>query len=198
MACADDTGIILFSENTGKVVAVDGFASPFVFSVDGDFTLFNDLKGIVTSVGIQAQSGFQFMHALREFIYVYVFTERIGEIVINGMVFPEYCGFEGPQGIQIDACEVEGQTGLERLIKWYECNRITSRASPITIGIGTDIFYDAFCVGMKADIASQSSDIAQFSLRFNFVPNIVDGDELCYPFEDNCDDAPCDEEEDEE
>lgn len=190
MACTEG-GTNIFSSGAGKVVAIDSESIPFAFAVDGDITLFNDLKGIVTSVGYKAQSGFQFMHALREFIYVYVFTERIGEIVINGLVFPEYCGLEGPQSITNDHCTMTAATGLERLIQWYECNRITSRAESIAIALGSTIAYDAFLVSMKADIVNADTGIAQFSLVFNFVPNVTDSDDLCFPFEEDCLETPC-------
>jgi hypothetical protein len=107
-------GSNIFSSGAGKVVAVDGEAVPVHFAVDGDNNTFHDLKAIVTSVGLQSQGGFQFMHALREFIYLYVFTERVGEIVINGLAFPETCNF-GPQGAQDDDSRcIHGQSGLER------------------------------------------------------------------------------------
>lgn len=191
MGCCDGTTI--FSTPAGKVIAVDGNAVPIAFAVDGDDELFNDLKGIVTSIGLQAQGGFQFMHALREFIYVYVFTERIGEFVINGLAFPDTCnlgvGPQGPQGSQ----GVHGTTGMERVTTWYEANRITTRASPITIAIGATVSYEAFLVSMKLDIANPDTGIAQFALRFNFVPNISDQDDFCFPIDeaDDCLDSPC-------
>lgn len=183
----------IFSREPGTVVAVETDSTPVAFSVDGDDTLFNDLIAIVTSVGLQAQSGYQFMHALREFIYVYVFTERIGELVINGLAFPQTCNEMGVQGgIQGPQCVI-GQTGLERIITWYECNRITTRAAPITITFGDNVSYDAFLVGMKADIANPETGIAQFSMRFNFIPDISDSDDFCFPFSDDVDclDIPC-------
>ena len=193
MSCGSETAFNLFASSAGKIVAMEstGNAVPFTFSVDGNPTLFNTLKGIVTSVGYQAQSGFQFMHAMREFIYVYVFTERIGEIVVNGIVTPDYCGFEGAQGSQLGDCMITASTGLERLMQWYECNRITSRANTISIAFGNTISYSTFLVSMKADIVNAETGIAQFSMRFNFVPNITDSDDICFPFEEDCLAYPC-------
>ena len=124
------------------------------------------------------------MHALREFIYVYVFTERIGEIIINGLAFPGSCEplgtYDHPNVLDTgSSCIVSEQTGLERVIKWYECNRITTRAAPITVSLGANVSYDAFLVSMKADIANADTGIAQFSLRFNFVPNTSEVDDFC-------------------
>jgi hypothetical protein len=184
-------GSNIFSSGAGKVVAVDGEAVPVHFAVDGDNNTFHDLKAIVTSVGLQSQGGFQFMHALREFIYLYVFTERVGEIVINGLAFPETCNF-GPQGAQDDDSRcIHGQSGLERVQTWYECHRVTTRAAPISISFGAAVSYEAFLVACKIDIANPETGIAQFTMRFNFVPVISDSDDFCFPLDEDCLWPPC-------
>ncbi len=174
----------IFSSGAGTVVAVSGEAVPIAFAVDGDVQTFNNLKGIVTSVGIQGQGGYQFTHAMRNFIYVYTFTERIGELVINGLAFPASCGPLGPQDapstIVGDCDTFTGTTGIERVMQWYECNRITTRAEPITIALGAKVSYEAFLLSVKADIANAETGIAQFSMRFNYVPNITDFDNDCF------------------
>jgi hypothetical protein len=183
------TGTNIFSSNAGYVVAVDGAAAPVVFVVDGDAGLFHDLKAIVTSVGIQGQGGYQFMHTLREYIYVYVFTERVGEIAVSGLAFPAACDSFGAQGAQ--GC-VAGTTGLERILTWYECNRITTRAAPVVISFGDAVIYDAFLVSCKADIVNAEAGIAQFTLRFNYIPNVNDDTDFCFPMtEEGCLDEVC-------
>ncbi len=188
--CFDGSGV-LFSTLPGTVAVFSDRVVPFTFIVDGDATLFSILKGIVTSIGMNTQSGFQFMHALREFIYVYVFTERVGELVISGLAFPEICGSQGPQAAQTTGCQIIGSSGLERIIEWYECNRITSRASAIQIQIGDTLLYDAFLVSGKMEIANAETGMGQFSFRFNFIPNITDSDSSCFPLDIACLDSPC-------
>lgn len=191
MSCFEEEGTNIFSTGAGTIVSVDGTATTFAFTVDNNASLFDDLQGLVTSIGYSAQSGFQFMHALREFIYLYVFTERVGEIVLNGLVAPASCIIDGSQSVTIDGCQITAATGLERIIQWYECNRVTSRADPINIALGSTVSYDAFLVGMKADIVTAETGIAQFSLRFNYIPNISDNDEQCFPADEDCLEAPC-------
>lgn len=195
MTCTAE-GINIFSAAPGTVVVIEGDAIPVTFAVDGQTGLFNDLKAIVTSVGLQAQGGFQFTHAMREFIYLYVFTERVGIINVNGLAFPQSCGPLGPQDDQIFSpegtqCAINGDTGFERVVQWYECNRITSRAEAINITFGVDLTYEAFLVACKAEIANPDTNIAQFSMQFHFIPNIVSDDDLCFPFDEDCLDAPC-------
>lgn len=190
--CSLDLCTNIFSSSPGTIVAVTGQATPIAFSVDGTQQTFNDLKAIVTSIGVQGQGGYQFMHAMRNYIYVYVFTERIGELVINGLAFPESCGPLGPQDYpaagftsvgSVNPCPdtFTGQTGLERVMEWYECNRITSRSEPISIALGgSSVPYEAFLLSVRADIANAETGIAQFSMRFNYVPNIIDDDAGCF------------------
>ena len=190
---------MIFSRNPGTVVAIEDDFLPvaFTFPVDGSNATFNNLKSIITSVGISAQSGFQLAHSLREFIYIYVFTERAGDIVLNGLAFPVSCGALGPQDDNDfnsgnDDCGVTGTTGIERLLEWYECNRITSRAAPITISFDDGVSYDAFLVGLKADITDPTTGIAQFTMRFVYIPHTVDVDDACFPFDENCTtESPC-------
>jgi hypothetical protein len=189
MSCFNGTNI--FSSGAGKVVAVEGEAVPIFFAVDGALDTFNDLKAIVTSVGFQAQSGYQFMHALRDFVYVYVFTERVGEVIVSGLAFPEVCGHLGPQDGQNDPNCVEGNTGMERVITWYECNRITTRAEPISISFGGAVSVDAFLVGLKVEILDAATGIAQFSMRFNYIPRISDSSDFCFQASNECDALPC-------
>lgn len=183
MSASCCVGTNIFSSGAGSVVVVNNQdVTPVVLQIDGAAAsdYFGNLNAIITSIGIQAQSGYQFMHAVREFIYVYTFTERVGEITLNGLVFPsQNCGILGPQGNQTLTCIGPNFTGLERTLRWYECNRITTRASAITIAVGTDLSYSAFLVGMKADVADASSQIAQFTMRFNFIPNLTENDDWC-------------------
>ncbi len=196
MSCCSEDAVNIFSAGAGMVVRMDQDAVPVTFTVDGSAETFNDLKAIITSVGYQAQGGYQFMHALREFIYVYVFTERVGEIVVSGLAFPDACNF-GPQGPQGSQC-VTGSTGLERVIKWYECNRITTRAEPVVISFGASVSYDAFLTSAKVDVANAETGIAQFSFRFNYIPNISDDDDFCFSLDESCLDIPCGPQDDEE
>ncbi len=182
----DETAVNIFSVNNGCVVAVDGVGVPIYISVDGmqAQNKFHNLKAIMTGLGYQAQSGHQFMHAFREFIYVYVFTERIGDITISGLAFPCTCNFSGigPQGPQDTIDGSNTITGLEYVIGFYEANRITSRSDPLVIGLGIDTskFYKCFLVGMRAEVVNAEVGMAQFSYSFKMVPNISDDDDFCY------------------
>jgi hypothetical protein len=157
---------------------------PVNILVDDDSQVFHNLKAAVASIGIRSQSGFQFLHSMREFIHVYVFTERVGDIALNGYAFMDSCDPVGPQdGPQLDGGCVLGQTGLERLQRWYECNRITSRASAITIAFGPNTSYDCFLVGMNAELTAADM-VTKFAMQFKFIPRTVDGSDVCFGADD--------------
>jgi hypothetical protein len=80
----------IFSSQPGAVVAVPttgigvGF---FVENWDG----YVAFKSIFNGFDIDVHGGVQFMHSLRDFIYVYVFGERIAPLTINGISFANVC-----------------------------------------------------------------------------------------------------------
>lgn len=178
MSC--DSGTDIYSTAAGTVVAISGNAAPMNIFVAGSTATFNNLKAIITSVGIQQQGGYQFMHTLRAFVYVYVFMERVGDVVINGLAFPASCAPLGSQDYPATIGNITGETGIERITQWYEANRITSRATSLSIGIGNSVSYEAFLLSMKADIVDASTGVAQFSMRFSIIPNITDSDIECF------------------
>lgn len=56
------------------------FSEYLTVTVDDDL-----IPSIITSVSINAQNNYQFLHSLENLIYVYSFGERIGELTISGL-----------------------------------------------------------------------------------------------------------------
>lgn len=190
------SGTNIFSTEPGKVVAIELDTTPVAFTIDDSEVTIAALNGIVTSVGIQGQGGYQFMHSLREFIYIYVFTERMGEIVVNGLAFPDVCDSwpYGPQSEYVSTtgeCPYWGASGVEKVLSWYDCNRLTTRSYPMTISFGTMVSYQAFLTGMKVDITNPETGIAQFSFKFNYPPNVPNDTDFCFSTDETCLDPPC-------
>ena len=80
----------IFSSNAGTVGVInptDGNTSPFVMRVD-EAELSGDLiRGIVTSMSVSQDTSVQFMHSLRDTIYINVFGNKIGQMNISGILF---------------------------------------------------------------------------------------------------------------
>jgi len=161
--CSNATSSI-FSTAPGRVAAVQT-DSPvmFTFSIEATdriTSFFPLFKSIVNNISVQAQGGYQFLHTLSDFIYLYTFNERVGEIMFSGLAFAGTCDD------QLD----EEETGIEKLILWYEQERATVRKQPIIITLGTSVSYTAFLTSMKMDIVNPENAMAQFAMRFNFIP----------------------------
>lgn len=119
---------------------------------------FQGFKSIITGFQIQSKGGVQFMHTLRDFIYIYVFGERIGTVVISGLSFQQRCPGQ------------ERDHGLEFVMRYYRDNRVESRATPVTIVFGLSTVIAGFLTEMQGALQDPSQKVASFSLSFQSVP----------------------------
>lgn len=155
----------IFASSPGNVLEFKpgGPALPFQVRVPG-FGGFQTHKGIITSVGIQQGGNYQFLHTLRNFVYVYVFGERIAELVIGGAMFLNPCDGE--------AQDARG-SGFEKVYEFYERHRISRNPNPlqITIGAGVGMLsLKSFLVGVAIQAADPASMIGSFSFKLNYLP----------------------------
>ncbi len=120
----------------------------------GGFGGFHEIRAIITQLGIRSQSNVQFLQTLRNFVYVYSFGERMGDIVIGGLAMPGDCAFTDPT------------SGLERVLSYYAGNRLSTQGDPVAIAIGANITYAGFLIGFEANVNDPRFGLAQFSLAF--------------------------------
>lgn len=123
-------------------------------------------KGVITSCGVDGQSSFQVMHTLRKAIYMYTFGERVGEIMISGLLFNADCN---------DTFEtlMTGGSGINKFFNWYEANRISTTGLPILITIVPGIVLSGFLVKMKFQTEDPSINLTSFAMTFLYAPRIV-------------------------
>lgn len=157
--------MLIFS-NPGRVVALETPALPILVSMTcWDSRKF---KAIITQVSVSNQGGYQFLHSLREYIYIYIFSERIGELAVNGMTFMGDCGDYGEPG----------NSGIERVLQYYNAMRATKRLAPVVVQIGATTF-SGFLLGAKAEITDSDTGLGRFAFKFHFPPdNIATGGRL--------------------
>lgn len=153
----------IFASSPGNVMEYkpEGPAMPFSVRVPG-FNGFQTHKGIITSVGIQQGGNFQFLHTLRNFVYVYVFGERIAELVLGGALFLNPCPVD------------EALSGFEKVYEFYELNRISKNPNPLQISIGVGaamVSLKSFLVGINLQAADPASMIGSFSMKLNYLPD---------------------------
>jgi hypothetical protein len=147
----------LFSNQRGRVTAIDSPGVPMSLFLEGWGGYFG-FKSIITQVRVIAQGGVQFMHTLRDFIYIYVFGERISQMNISGLSFFAPCG------------SANGCHGLEYVNAYYLFNRVSQRATPVTMVLGCGTPFFGFLVGMVIDLNNPEDLIGQFNLDFRVVP----------------------------
>lgn len=147
----------IFNHSRGRVVAhnePNGIPMSCFLEGWGGFFGF---KSIVTSFRLEATGGVQFLHTLRDFIYIYVFGDRISSMQISGLSF-------------WDKCDAPGAHGIEYVNAYYLNNRVSQRATPVTMVLGMGTGYLGFLVRLFYDYNDPENQIAQFTLDFRVIP----------------------------
>ncbi len=168
--CNDD----IFHSSPGRIVSMDNCALPISITMQC-FKPGDVFRAIITSIGISAQGGFQFMHTLSNFVFLYVFQERIGSMKISGVTFMGGCG-NNPTA------------GIEAVLGYYDRLRTTRRYAPINVVVGR-LKFKAFLLGVKADIADASSGLGSFSFDL-FYPAINTSSLNLFTSEDSAPSSP--------
>lgn len=146
----------IFSVGPGIAVPIrDPRAVPMTISAEG-WGGFASRQAIVQRVSVSSTGNFQFMHTLRNYIYVYVFGERIGELILSGVAFA-------------GTCSGWGGDGISKVMRYYAQKGIGFTGRPLGVQIGASGF-QAFLVGAQFDINNPEAQIGQFQLKFNILP----------------------------
>lgn len=142
-------------------------ASTAVISIDNQ-----SIQLPITGFTLDLGTNHQFLHALDEFIYLYAFGDRIGELTVTGIAFTTEVGEDG-------ACDsLTAQLGPSALLKYYLDNRIARKAAPqktlIQIDPKTGSYSDAgvlvgFLTGMRFDMPNPALPIVQWVLRYHII-----------------------------
>jgi len=144
----------VFVSSPGTVVAFQNVgALPLSLFLE-NWQGFPAMRAIVTHVGGTSTGNFQFLHTLQEYIYVYVFGERVGDLSISGLAFSAPCGQQG------------GMTGIEQVADYYNQYRISHYGGMLSVQIGLSGAANlrGFLVGMRTDLNDTNTQLGQFQL----------------------------------
>lgn len=148
---------ILFESNAGRVLAVPDRSAAGciqVASVIGNERIsYIRHNTIITKMGLSAAGNYQFAHMIGNDIYVYVFGDRMGQIVLHGISFSNQCPYN--QGTP---------HGFEYLLRWYAQNRIAARKFPVRVIIGANTPFEGFLVGINSEAGDPESRTISFQL----------------------------------
>jgi len=145
----------VFSPCVGAVAKIPGCSGDAVFKIEifgGSLTM------PISGFALELNGNYQFLHTVNDFIYVYAFGDRIGELTVSGFGFSQTCGNASSAKI----CN---------LFDFYTQNRI-GRKGDLSVHIGEcpDANFWAFLTGMRVEVQDPQTAIAQWSLRFNVLP----------------------------
>lgn len=151
----------IFATSPGSVYEFTpgGGALPFTVAVGAGLT-FARVRGVVTAVGISQQGNFQFLHTLRNYVYVYVFGERIADLTVSGVMFLNSCR-DGQN---------DRDTGWRKIYDFYDQYRLSKNPAPVVVSIG-GITVEAFLVGMTMQAQDAGNMLGQFSMAFKYLPD---------------------------
>lgn len=128
------------------------------FEMDGfDETV--GFQAIVTRVDNAPRTSHQFRHSLDRWVYLYVFGDRTAEMVVSGLAFAR-------------SCFQDGQTyhGVEWVQYYYNTNKLSERADPVIITIGTDTAFEAFLKSANWSLNDPDRGLAQFTFLLEAIP----------------------------
>jgi hypothetical protein len=116
----------------------------------------------MTAFKLEQQCNYQFLHTVNDFIYLYVFGDRVGELQVSGMAF--LGGTCGQSSVSTPADQCAAYT-------FYNTNKVSNCTTPLTISIeGCDnSTFFAFLTGMALEVPRPDLPIVQWGLRFNIV-----------------------------
>jgi hypothetical protein len=153
--------MIVFQGNPGRLVVltdptVPGFTRSMATPTPG--ITVQGQRSIITRVAVAQQTNAQFLHTLGSDIYIYVFGDRIGQLVISGLSFAADCDGGG------DA------HGMELMMQYYTENKLSARRDPVKVMIGR-VPVTGFVQGLTTDIVDPSTRIAQYNLTLMMIPD---------------------------
>lgn len=152
--------MVIFEGTPGRVLRISDPALPAtirpIVTPDPAIT-FSQERSIINRITISQQTNHQFLHTLGNDIFIYVFGDRMGRVVLSGISVTEECN------------SGDREHGLEKMLRFYRNNKLSSRQNPVQIAIGSTVF-TGFITGMTNDLADPKTWLVQFALTVAIVP----------------------------
>lgn len=136
----------LFACKRGRVAVMEGCNGvPGKIVLDG----FEPLAAIITSPSISQRVNAQFTPSLKESVYVYVFGDLMGQVIISGVAFAARCEGE--------------ESGMEDVFNYYRDYRASQRQEPVSVTFGKESVS-----GFLTDVSLSSRDPDLMTMDFKF------------------------------
>jgi len=156
---------VIYEGNAGRVFAVpDRVATGLIqianISGEGGQISYTTHNTIITGVGISTSGNYQFLHTIGNDIYVYVFGDRMGTLELKGLSFADQC----------PANNATEYHGFERLLRWYNQNRLAFRKDTVRVVLGRSTVVDGFVTSLSASGEDAQTRSIRFSMGLSLLP----------------------------
>lgn len=155
----------IFTGKQGTVSVIEpegGAQTPFVIRFDGAAVDVDLIRGIVTNVTMTQDTNVQFMHSLRDTIFINVFGNRIGQMTVSGILFlADVCKAGGGS---------ENSQPFKKFYEYYVGNNAVARANSINVQIGNDQSFKAFLLSFSFGVTDAQTSMGQFTMNLAVVP----------------------------
>jgi hypothetical protein len=112
----------------------------------------------LTGFALDLSTNHQFLHSLDEFIYVFAFGDRVGELTLSGITFTG------------KKCPNTTSAAPGDLYSYYLQNRVSKTLKPTKITVaGGQTTLLGFLTGMRMEIPSPALPIMQWVLRYHVI-----------------------------
>lgn len=136
-------------------VVQDPRATPATFSMDLENWPGGGTNCIITGISGSTQGNYQFLLTLRNYTYVYIFGERMGEFTVQGLSLA-------------GLCTNPFMDGMTSAITYYNNNCISTTGQPVTLVMGGYGTY-AFLIGATFQYNDPENRIGQFVYKFQTI-----------------------------
>jgi hypothetical protein len=110
---------------------------------------------VLTGVSGSTMGNFQFLLTLRNFTYVYVFGEKMGDFTVQGLALAGDCPASAPNG-------------MTQAISYYNTYAIANTGTPIAINMAGWAAW-AFVIGATFTANNPRSVIGQFQFKLKTI-----------------------------
>ena len=163
----------IFTSSAGTVMAIDASpnggspGTPITIRIDSDTpagvgsSSVGQLGGIITSFVATGETNTQFMHTLRDVIYLTVFGDKIGSLSIGGYLFlnnPITCGPDKTDEVP-----------LELFYDFFYNKYVVKKKEPLSIAVGSRVF-KGFLLSFQIQMADPQFMLGQFTLQMALLP----------------------------
>ncbi len=159
------SAVSIYSHQTGLVKVIPNEGLPALVGLYGILQTGAEEQsayGFLTNIQGENNVGHQFMHTLRNFVYVYVFGERMGILNVGGKAITRNCSANG-----------QDSYGLDIVSDFYSDNRLsnaihTPAEHPIVIvNVGSNVSITGFLTKLQMQITDPDSPFADFTMTIN-------------------------------